>query len=168
MEKRIFEFSRLQLWDYITIGLYLVLTIYIHLTFTKDTFPSYANLLIFGYIFGTMMFNYLFNYKSLRNMTVFSIWILFGLYHFWLFKHLENVKEMYYDSRHIAYGLKYSIVVLVIQQIFRFSYIKLTNMELVAPVKGGGTDIFDNRYPNILDFAFFALYVFIIVGIGFI
>jgi hypothetical protein len=41
-------------------------------------------------------------------------------------------------------------------------------MELVAPVKGGGTDIFDNRYPNILDFAFFALYVFIIVGIGFI
>jgi hypothetical protein len=41
-------------------------------------------------------------------------------------------------------------------------------MEIVAPVKGGGPDLFDNRYPNIFDYGFFALYMIIIILTWFI
>ena len=168
MEKRIFVFSKLRQWDIATLILYLILTIYIHLTFTNNKLPDYAKGLIFGYIFGTMVFNYMFNYKSLRNMTVFVIWIVFGIYHLWLSKQIESVQAIYFDTSPITNGLKYSILILIIQQIIRFSYIKLTSMEIVAPVKGGGPDLFDNRYTNFFDHGFFVLYMIIIILIWFI
>ena len=168
MEKRIFEFYRLSKWDYITITIYSILTFYIHSIYTSSNLPEYANGLIFGYIFGTMFFNYMLNYKSLRNMTVLVIWVGFGIYHFWLFTQIEDNSSMYSDTRHLGNGLKYSILVLIIQQLIRFLNIKLTSMEIVSPITRVGPDIFDNRYLNVLDYGFFALFLLILISLWFI
>jgi len=121
MEIKIFRFSRLELWDYITMVLYAFLTIYIHITLTKDRLPSNASTLISGYIYGTAIFNYMVNYKSLRNMSVFFIWMIFCGYHYWLFRQLDEFIISNNDLN--AKGLQYSIVILIIQQLIRYIYI---------------------------------------------
>jgi hypothetical protein len=55
--------------------------------------------------------------------------------------------------------LAITIVLLLLFQALRIISVKLQKWELVAPTKGGGKDLFDNRIVSVWDYIFFVIYM---------
>ena len=64
-------------WDYISLFIYLLLTITVTYIGLNNDFNKKD--VISLYTFGTPLFLYIFNYKSLRNISVFAICIVSSL-----------------------------------------------------------------------------------------
>src|SRR5215831_12584308 len=144
--KPIFYFERLKPFDKWSIGLYFMLT------FGLFYFLEATKSIIFFYAFFTQFFLYGFCYKSLRNLTVYFIWIIFGLLHFYLYIILKNDPTLQMVRGHAATPLRNTIPLLILFQILRFLSANIQGQELVSPSKGGTTDLFDERRVNWLDF----------------
>jgi hypothetical protein len=121
-------------------------------------------MVLVGYTIGTHLFIYLFNYHSLRNLSVYLIWIFFGVGHFIAFMYLKDYDQLRMVKGHAANGLKGTIILLVIFQILRIISLNIQHQELVAPNRGGGIDIFEERSVNWLDYILFVIYM--ACGIG--
>jgi hypothetical protein len=160
MERQIFYFIRTNKWDRISIFLYLVLSI--GLLFYFNNHPQDYKLqrdILFAYAFGTHFFLYMFNYKSLRNLRVYFIWVGFGLIHLFIYFKLKDFDYLQNVRGHASTGLRNTILLLILYQILRFFSAKTQGQELVAPAKGATTDIFDERRVTIIDFFAFAVYI---------
>lgn len=158
MTQKIFYFDRLTSWDQITIRCYLILTgilMYFFLTINSD---SSNKTLLLCYTLGTQLFLYLLNYVSLRNLTVYLIWILFSVGHLYLYYQLKDNPTLLNVRGHAATGLRNTIILLVLFQLLRFISANTQGQELVAPTRVGRTDIFEGRRITIVDYILFAIY----------
>lgn len=157
MAQPIFYFNKLSSWDKTTIVLYCALTIglYYFVETTTDNMPRRD--VFFLYPFGTQLFLYLFNYKSLRNLTVYFFWIAIGLLHLVFYFLLRN--NVIYDSPETSLkGFRNTIILLLLYQVLRFISAKTQGQELVSPSKSG-TDLFDERRVTFIDLVLFAVYI---------
>ncbi len=144
MSKPFVYFDKLTTWDKISIGIYIVLTAFFWYIFDKLTTKNQREL-IYVYGLGTQMFLYFFNYRSLRNFTVYLFWILVGVLHFCIYIQLkDSISLMDYRS-HSTTIFKNTIPLLVLYQILRFLSFTAQNQEFVMPCKGSKTDFFDER-----------------------
>jgi hypothetical protein len=161
MAQPIFYFERLKLFDKWSIGLYLLLTIAIFYVFG----PTAE--LVFWYGLITQFGLYAFCYLSLRNLTVFLIWLAIGLFHLYMYIRLNDLSfEM--DWEHGATPLRYTAVLLGLFQVLRLVSIKLQRQDLVMPSKVGGLDLYDEREGNWMDVALFLIYIGCMVGFNFL
>lgn len=164
MRRAIFYFEKLETFDKWSIGLYLLLTFGLFYYFGTASANENRSLVIFGYAFLTQFCLYIFCYKSLRNLTVFFIWIFIGLFHLYLYNILKDDATLQMFRGHSATPLRNTIPLLILFQIFRFLSAKIQNQELVAPSRWATTNLFNERRVNWLDFAFFFIYAGCVIG----
>lgn len=85
-----YYFERLNPFDKWTLGLYMLLTLGLSFYFVNELNVDTKADAVFMYGLGSHLTLYMFCYKSLRNLTVFAIWILFGLLHLWAYFNLKD------------------------------------------------------------------------------
>lgn len=158
MRKNIFYFESLKKFDYISITAYLLISAILFIYCYKA--PQEVNqTILLGYGFGTSMLLYGFCYRSLRNLTVYFIWMVIALIHFLIYLQLMDIPDLEMKNGHAAIGLRNTLPMLILFQILRFANIKIQNQELVAPARGSNTDIFNERRVNIADIISFVIYL---------
>lgn len=162
MKKSIFYFEKLNTWDKVTITLYSIISLFIWRYFNDLEIESQKSYLSF-YTFFTQFFLYLFNYKSLRNLSVYFIWIGFSLIHLYAYYYLKDIESLHYVRGHAANGLKNTIVLLLVFQVFRFLSAKIQYQELICPGKGNSTDLFNERKPTIIDWVSLIIYGWLVL-----
>ena len=154
----IFYFGKLDLWDRISIAFYLTATVICGYFFLYNNSSATNRTLLLFYTLGTQLLLYLLNYKSLRNLSVFFIWIFISLLHLFAYLQLKDNPELQNVRGHAAMGLRNTIILLLLYQILRIISLKTQRQELVAPTRGGTTDIFEGRKLTIVDYVLFVIY----------
>ena len=124
---------------------------------------EFARILLLFYSSGTILFLYIFGYKSLRKLLFTQICILIGLIHVMIFLFIKDNIDLYSKRGHSGNALNYTILAVVLFQILRFISLKIQQKELVCPDRSG-IDMFDNRKTNFFDFIFFLFYILAFVG----
>ncbi|MBL7706688.1 MAG: hypothetical protein JNM21_14175 [Taibaiella sp.] len=166
MRKNIFYFESLKRFDYISIAVYILISLILLACCYKA--PLEANqTLVFAYGFGTVMLLYGFGYRSLRNLTVYFVWIGIALIHLFIYFQLKDISGLKMKNGHAAIGLRNTLPMLILFQILRFVNIKIQNQELVAPSWGSSTDILDGRRVNFMDFISFVIYIVVFIILSF-
>ena len=159
MPQPIFYFDKLSLWDKISIPFYTFLSIGLWYYFIQlDNDNSKRNVLL-CYSLGTQFMLYFVNYKSLRNLTVYFIWVIFAFVHlYFYFQFKDNLNLFYVRGQSSATGLRNTIFLLLLFLVLRFISARTQGQELVCPTKGGHTDLFDGRKATYIDIILFFIY----------
>lgn len=158
MTKSIFHFDKLKPFDNWTIGLYLLITLGLSYYFLSVENIATKRDLIFGYALVTQLALYGLCYKSLRNITVFFVWVVIGFVHLYFYYTLKDVTVLQMYRGHATTPLRNTLPLLVLYQILRVASLKIQQQELVSPSRGFTTDLFDERKVNWLDYIFFFTY----------
>jgi hypothetical protein len=158
MLQPIFYFDKLDFWDRISIPFYIVVTAICAYFFMYNNSPSENRTLLLFYTLGTQLLLYLLNYKSLRNLTVYIVWIVIASAHLLFYFHLKDNPELQNVHSHAATGLRNTIILLLLYQILRVISLNTQRQELVAPTRGGTTDIFEDRKLTFIDYVLFVVY----------
>jgi hypothetical protein len=151
MYSPIFYFSKLNLWDKSTIIIYLIISFILFIFFQNVEQNNKMEIIVY-YPLITQILLYIINYKSLRNLVVYFIWIVISLIHLLIFYILKN------EGYLISNELRNTFFLLLIYQGLRFLNIKFQKQELICPERGNSKDSFDNRKANIIDYASMILY----------
>ena len=159
MTQPIFYFDKLKTWDKVTIVLYLFLSLGLWYYFDNATSIQAQRDIIFFYGLGTQFFLYLFNYKSLRNLTVYVFWVLIGLLHLFLYFQLKDNPVLQNVRGNSATVLRNTIILLLLFQVLRFVSAKTQGVELVCPSKGFKDDMFNDRPLTFIDCVLFIIYI---------
>jgi len=157
-QPKLFYFDILKTWDQATIFFYILVSLVIVGMYDNLDVEGRKNL-IFNYTIGTHFFLYLFNYKSLRNLTVYFFWLVVGFIHLYFYFQLKDNTNLFFARGHSATGLRNTLILLLLYQLLRFLSAKTQHQELVSPTRGGGTDLFDDRKVTFVDYTFFVVYV---------
>jgi hypothetical protein len=150
--KPLFYFEALNPWDTIVIGFYGLATIIVLLYIIWGA-NKHKNEVVFFYAVVPQLFNYWLNYKSLKNLKVYFIWIGFAVMHVCLYCFLKN--DPFYKG--VRGALINTILLLVLYQLIRITSLKIQNQELAMPTKDW-KDLFTNRSVTFLDFILFVIY----------
>ncbi len=151
--------TRFSLYDVISIIVYILLIVFIAYKGVYKSSSESTGKWLIAYSFGTPLFLYIVNYKSLRNIRIYLIWITISIFHLVLYNKLQGFESLSTHGGHSANGLQYTIVYLILWQLLRVIYYKITKMELVAPMRGSYYDYFDCRKLSILDYTAFIIYM---------
>jgi hypothetical protein len=156
---QIIKWDNLEKWDYLSIGIYLLLTFFI----LNPELINYSITLTSIYCFGTIIFLYFINYKSLRKIKVFIVWTIISLFHLYIYNKLgENPNLQMFRGSSLEY-LKTTWIALILFQIFRIISLLIFKIELVGPSKSD-IDIWDCRQVKWSDKFFFVLYFLIMMS----
>lgn len=158
MKNPVFYSIKLSLWDKLTVVLYMVLTMILLFYFGHSSAKTQRSI-VFAYGFGTQLFLYILNYKSLRNLKVYLFWIIVGCFHLYVHLMLKNNPLLRSINGHAATGLRNTLFLLVLFQFLRIISLKIQCKELVSPGNASTTDLFDERLITLLDFGLFAVYM---------
>lgn len=158
MTESTYYFERLNTFDKWTLGLYTLLTFGLSCYFVNELNVDTKASAIFMYGLGTHLTLYMFCYKSLRNLTVFAIWILFGLLHLLAYFNLQDDIALQMFNGYSTTPLRNTIPLLIFYQVLRLVSLKTRGQELVVPNKISRTDMFNERQPTWADFVY--LFVF--------
>ena len=157
MTKSFLTARSLTAWDKISILIYVVLSVVLWIYFTHiEDYQSKRSLLL-AYSLGTQVCLYVFNFRSLRNLTSYGIWLFIGLLHLVAYFHFKRNPLLSNVRGHAATGLRNTLPLLLLFQVLRALSLRFQNRELVAPSKST-TDIFDERRVNFFDFMLFFVY----------
>jgi hypothetical protein len=159
MNTRLFVNKKLSNYDIISAIIYTTITGII--SYGGLLFNDYElyKKVVLAYSFGTPLLLYGLQYKSLRNIRNFIIWIAFGLYHIFLYNKLIEVNYLQYVRGHAAHGLQYTIYFVFLFQVLRFFHLKITGKELVSlGGYGATTDIYDDTKIGVSDIICFFIY----------
>ena len=162
MQKPIFYFEKLNTWDKVTIILYTILSLFLWFYFNNSEINTQQKIL-YTYTGWTQFLLYFFNYKSLRNLSVYFIWILFALIHLFIYYELNNIESLKMVNSHAASGFKNTLILLLVFQILRFISAKTQHKELICPGIGNSSDIFDDRKGTIIDWISLIVFTYLIL-----
>lgn len=158
---QIIKWDNLEKWDYLSISIYLLITFFI----INPEWINYSTTFTIFYSFGTILFLYFFNYKSLRKSKVFIIWIIISILHLYIYEKLgDNPKLQMYRGSSLVH-LKTTWIALLTFQIFRIISLLLFKIELVSPSKSD-IDMWDCREVRWSDKIFFGIYFLIIISLS--
>jgi len=111
------------------------------------------------YIVLTQLLMYFFLYTSLRNFRSYLIWCGFGLVHIVLYFVFKWIPGVYTQKGNPSTGLVNTLVLLLLFQLLRYISRKVQHREFVAPAKGGGPDLIENKKVTFTDFMIFVIYM---------
>lgn len=146
MEKPIFYFEKFNTWDVISIISYLLISIIVYFQCTLSDFG-----IVHMYAFITQFFLITFNYKSLRNLSVYYVWLVIGGIHLFVYFKLIDLPDLVGTHDHSAKDLKNTLIILGYYQVIRFISARTQGQEWVCPGGSFRYDFFDNRKITIID-----------------
>ena len=153
-----YYFEKLNPFDKWTLGLYTILTLGLSFFFANELNVDTKAGAVFMYGLGTHLTLYMFCYKSLRNLTVFIIWTLFGLLHLLVYIKLKDEIALQMFKGYSITPLRNTIPLLIFYQILRFVSLKTRGQELVVPNRISRTDMFNERQPTWIDFIYLIIF----------
>ncbi|WP_210485954.1 hypothetical protein [Rufibacter aurantiacus] len=165
MKRPLIYFQELNTWDKVTIGLYLNISLGLYFLYAGSELVEEKKDILFWYPYGTQLFLYFVNYRSLRNKSVYAIWFLIGLFHYYFYLNLISDPLLEGVKVHAATGLRNTVILLSLFQVLRIVSLKIQGEELVCPSKSR-TDLFEERDVTIIDFILFVIYIFFLVMLG--
>jgi len=154
MGKQIYYFEKFKTWDLITIVSYILISIIVYFNCTLQDFS-----VLHMYAFVTQFFLITFNYKSLRNLSVYIIWVAIGVIHFIVYIKLVDLPDLVGKHDHSAKTLKNTLIILGYYQVVRFISARTQGQEWVCPGGSFRYDFFDNRKITIIDRVLAASYL---------
>ena len=162
--KKHFKIKKLEKWDYYTLIIYSLLTLFILLL--KDT-NIVSTKLVTYYSISTNTFLLFFNYKSLQKINVWTIWFIISLFHIYLADILAE-NDKFQTGLSVAYlPLKSNWLFLIAFQISRIYILKTKHREFLMPVaiplSGTTRDLWSNKRPELIDKSIFTLLLFFIL-----
>jgi len=155
--------ENLTLNEIITIIVYFVISLAILLVFNYSNNIELKKTLLSFYSSSTILFLYIFGYKSLRKMIFTQIWVFISLMHLIFFLLTKDNTDLFYKRGSAVNIFGYTLIALILIQLLRFISLKIQKKELVCPSRNG-IDMFDNRETNFFDFIFFLFYMLAFVG----
>lgn len=165
MPQPIFYFDKLTAWDKVTIVLYLLVSLGVLFYFDSSPSVGARHKVLFFYAFGTQIFLYVLNYKSLRNLTVYLFWMGIGMIHLFVY-FLLNYDHPYHSFKgDPTISLRNTYILLLLFQVLRFISAKTQGLELVCPTKASRTDFFDERKVTFIDYLLSLLYFCAMFGL---
>lgn len=135
--------EKLTPWDFITIGIWLMLSLYFFVI-NEITFQTRKPIVI--YSFCLYFFTLGFNYKSLRNLNCWFVWMGISLVQTIIY----YKQGLHHTDWPAIRGLRNFWMYLILFQILRWISLKLQKKEFVALAKLQ-TDLFDDRKFTFLD-----------------
>lgn len=155
MKKQMLYYKDYDKWDYVTIFSYASLTAFIY---TEPRLFFNTTDWIFWYTIGTHLFLYFFNYKSLRKLNVWMVWIGFSLFHLYFYEVWSGREDLMMARGHSANGLQYTWFLLILFQGLQYISIAIQGKPLVGPSQGK-LDIWNEREVTAADYGLFVVYV---------
>lgn len=155
--------ENLTLNEIITIIIYCLISLAILLVFIYSNNIELKKTILSFYSSSTVLFLYIFGYKSLRKMIFTQIWIFISLMHLTFFLLTKDKTDLFYKRGSAVNIFGYTIIAVILIQLFRFISLKIQKKELVCPSRNG-IDMFDNRKTNFFDTIFFLFYILAFVG----
>ena len=165
MKRLLIYFKELSTWDKVIIGLYLIISIWLYFLYANLESVEKKKDILFWYPYGTQLFLYFVNYRSLRNSSVYAIWFIISLIHYYFYLNLNSDPLLEGVKAHAATGLRNTVILLSLFQVLRIISLKIQGVELVCPSKSR-TDLFEERDVTIIDFILFVIYIFFLVMLG--
>jgi hypothetical protein len=155
--------SALGRWDKSTIAIYTVLTICTcYLLYIHPPYDIKPWITFFG--FGTPLFLYFFNYRSLRKLYVFLFWCSVSMLHLYLYFHFKDNILFDYGRSSALLPFRNTLILLVLFQLLRWLSRTTSGLELVGLSKSE-KDVWNERKTNTIDvlcfFVFFAVTIFL-------
>jgi FtsH-binding integral membrane protein len=157
-QKPFIYYEDLKHWEIVSMIFYAIVTIGVSLTYILANSEA-KQLTIIMYIVLTQLLLYFFLYTSLRNFRSYLIWCGFGLIHVVLYLIFKDNPELQMKKGNPSTGLVNTIVLLLLFQLLRYISRKIQHREFVAPAKGGGPDLFENKKVTFTDFVIFVIYM---------
>ena len=158
MKNKLFNRNSLSLYDKTSAIVYLCLTVMIStINFWFNDIETQKSIVL-AYSFLTPFVIYVLNYKSLRNIKMIIIWLVFAVIHLPIYQYLIENNHLMFERGHAAHGLQYTLLFIILFQILRIAHLKLFGYELVSLNRGTGTDLWDNRKIRFPDIVCFFIY----------
>ncbi|GEO05483.1 hypothetical protein AAE02nite_31470 [Adhaeribacter aerolatus] len=153
-----YKFEKIKLRDLIILILYLFGSLLIFYLADKKSL-SEANVLIAEYSLITQLILYAFLYRSLRNLSVYFLWLLVAIMHFLMsFTFKGNLNDAM-PGVQAANGLRDTIILLLLFQVLRFGSLYFQKRELIPPFKNRLRKVPEERTVTFIDFIAFFLYI---------
>jgi hypothetical protein len=157
-KKPFFYFDELKLSDKIAIGIYLVLTLVLLYSYNFLS-PQTTQFILIMYIVVPQLSIYIFLYVSLRNFKVYLIWMFFSFVNILMYFIFRKNPDLVMYRGNPSSGLINTIVLLLLFQLLRYFSLQIQHREFVAPAKGGGKDLIENRELTLADYSILIIYM---------
>ncbi len=157
---RIIYFHKPKYWEVVSIVVYSLVTGYLYWMLNQPFQPSVKRQQLLVYSFASFLYIHAFNYKAMRNATVFVMWLAFGLLHLLIYAQLKDNPALL----NYANSLRGTVPVLLLYQLFRILSLEFLGVELAAVTRSGKA-LFDARSNNTLDFVYLITSVIAFVGV---
>ena len=157
-QKPFIYYETLKQWEIITVVIYALITVVIVCSPFILSIKAMQNSII-AYSVSLQLFAYFFLYVSLRNFTIYLIWLCFGIVHFVLFFWFKGDSGLNEGMANPSVTLVNTLPLLLLFQLLRFVSIKMQRREFVSPAKGGGRDLLENKTVTDIDFLIFIIYL---------
>ncbi|SHN12875.1 hypothetical protein [Mucilaginibacter sp. OK098] len=157
-KKPFIYYENLKSWEIVSMIIYAFVTIGVILLAILGN-PHNKQVIVVMYALLSQLSLYFGLYTSLRNFKSYLIWFGFGVIHVMLFLIFKDDSTLQMRRGNPAFGLANTIVLLALFQLLRYLSLKMQGREFVAPPKGGGPDLFDNKKVSSTDFIVFIIYM---------
>jgi len=157
--KPFFHSEELTLFDKWSIGIYLLMTIFVAVTYNRidvDTAP----IMIIIYVGILQLCAYFLLCGYLRNFRCYLVWFGFSMIHLVMYFVIKDDSRLQMAKANPAALLRNTFILLLFFQLLRYASFKMQHQELVVVSKTSKIDDFDHRKITIIDktlfFAYFA------------
>ncbi|MGF7077011.1 hypothetical protein ABIC84_004975 [Mucilaginibacter sp. 3215] len=157
-KKPFIYYEDLKQWEIASMVFYAVATFGVAFTYFFSN-PETKQITIIMYIVLTQLLLYFFLYVSLRNFSSYLIWFGFSIVHLFLYLIFKRYPGPQMVRGNPSTGLVNTIILLLLFQLLRYVSLKIQHREFVAPAKGGGPDLFENKKVSFADFTIFIIYM---------
>jgi len=97
-----------------------------------------------------------FGYVALRDIKVYSFWLVLSILMILVFTNFAELPAVQTERGSGLDTFKSLLGFLIVFQLCRIISLRITGQEYVTPTRGGGTDLFDGRNPDVADYLMFA------------
>jgi purine-cytosine permease-like protein len=147
-----------------TISILAITVLYLDLTGTisifKDMVNNYA--LFVGLLIPLSLL--FLGYVQLRNMKTYILWLLLGAGMLLFYYQFREADVLQMKRGTALNSFKSLFAFLIVFQLCRAVFIKMTGREYVTPSIGGSNDLFEDKKPQLADFIMFGLLFFTIIA----
>ena len=157
MQKSLFYFEKIKLWEIGIMIFYVLLSIEFcfFLRFAKSETQNHC---LFIYTFFTQILLYVLFNKSMRNLKVYIFCLAIGILHLCLYYLLKENASIINLHNNKIISLRNTFILLIIFQVLRFISLKCQKQELVS-VGRNNRDFFNTRKTTRIDLILEIIYI---------
>jgi hypothetical protein len=146
------------------ISLVAITILYLHLNetvnFLKESIDTFT-LAIGLFIPFSLLF---LGYVQLRNNKIYILWLLLGIGMLFFYFHFKDYPQLQMPRGSALKSFKSLFAFLILFQLCRLIFLKVTGREYITPSIGGSNDIIEDKKPQIPDFIMFGFLLLSIIA----